>query len=249
MMIGDIMERFKPDINVGLTKKQVDSRFRDNLYNVDTTVSTKPTKDIIKDNVFTIFNIVNFFLACMVLTTGSFKNLLFMGGIICNTIISIVQELRSKKVLDKLQVVNESKVCTIRDGKEEKLSINSVVLDDVIKFLEREKRRGRTYHGIIMDPPSYGRGANGEVWDIEKNLNYLIELCMEILSDEPLFFLINSYTTGLSSTSVSNLLTQLLCKKYGGFVMSDEIGIPFEDSDLILPCGSTARWISGDIND
>ena len=118
------MERFKPDINVGLTKKQVDSRFRDNLYNVDTTVSTKPTKDIIKDNVFTIFNIVNFFLACMVLTTGSYKNLLFMGGIICNTIISIFQELRSKKVLDKLQVINESKVCTIRDGKEEKLSIS-----------------------------------------------------------------------------------------------------------------------------
>ena len=128
------MERFKPDISVGLTKKQVDSRFRDNLYNVDTTVSTKPTKDIIKDNVFTIFNIVNFFLACMVLTTGSYKNLLFMGGIICNTIISIFQELRSKKVLDKLQVINESKVCTIRDGKEEKLSINSVVLDDVIKL-------------------------------------------------------------------------------------------------------------------
>ena len=128
------MERFKPDINVGLTKKQVDSRFKDDLYNVDTTVSTKPTKDIIKDNVFTIFNIVNFFLACMVLTTGSYKNLLFMGGIICNTIISIFQELRSKKVLDKLQVVNESKVCTIRDGKEEKLTINSVVLDDVIKL-------------------------------------------------------------------------------------------------------------------
>ena len=128
------MERFKPDINNGLTKKQVDSRFKDNLYNIDTTVTTKPTKDIIKDNVFTIFNIVNFFLACMVLTTGSFKNLLFMGGIICNTIISIFQELRSKKVLDKLQVVNESKVCTIRDGKEEKLSINSIVLDDVIKL-------------------------------------------------------------------------------------------------------------------
>ncbi len=128
------MERFKPDINNGLTKKQVDSRFKDNLYNIDTTVTTKPTKDIIKDNVFTIFNIVNFFLACMVLTTGSFKNLLFMGGIICNTIISIFQELRSKRVLDKLQVVNESKVCTIRDGKEEKLSINSIVLDDVIKL-------------------------------------------------------------------------------------------------------------------
>jgi len=128
------MERFKPEISKGLTKKQVDSRLKDNLYNIDTTVTTKPTKDIIKDNVFTIFNIVNFFLACMVLTTGSYKNLLFMGGIICNTIISIFQELRSKKVLDKLQVVNESKVCTIRDGKEEKLSINSIVLDDVIKL-------------------------------------------------------------------------------------------------------------------
>ena len=128
------MERFKPDIDKGLTKKQVESRFKDNLYNIDTTVTTKPTKDIIKDNVFTIFNIVNCFLAGMVLTTGSYKNLLFMGGIICNTVISIFQELRSKKVLDKLQVVNESKVCTIRDGKEQKLSINSIVLDDVIKL-------------------------------------------------------------------------------------------------------------------
>ena len=81
------------------------------------------------------------------------------------------------------------------------------IVDDVVKFVQREGRRGNKYDAIIMDPPSYGRGANGEVWDIEKNLNYLIKICTEILSDDPLFFLINSYTTGLSSTVLANLLS------------------------------------------
>ena len=118
------------------------------------------------------------------------------------------------------------------------------IVDDCLKFVQREARRGKTYDAIIMDPPSYGRGPGGEVWKIEDELYNLIDSCMGILSNNPLFFVVNSYTTGLSSTSVANLLSQLLCKKYGGRVMSDEIGIPFEDSDLILPCGSTARWIS-----
>ena len=92
------------------------------------------------------------------------------------------------------------------------------LIDDVVKFVQREIRRGNKYDAIIMDPPSYGRGANGEVWDIEKNLNYLVEICTEILSDKPLFFLINSYTTGLSSTVLSNMLRMTVNKKYEGKV-------------------------------
>lgn len=116
------------------------------------------------------------------------------------------------------------------------------LVDDVVKFVQREIRRGNKYDAIIMDPPSYGRGANGEVWDIEKNLNYLIEICCEILSDEPLFFLINSYTTGLSSTVLSNLLTMTVDKVYKGKITCGEIGLPIKENDLILPCGIYGRW-------
>ena len=115
------------------------------------------------------------------------------------------------------------------------------LVDDVLKFVEREIRRGNKYDAIIMDPPSYGRGANGEVWDIEKNLNYLVERCTEILSDKPLFFLINSYTTGLSPTVLENLL-KLNLSKYKGKISSGEVGIPITDDDLILPCGIYGRW-------
>ena len=93
-----------------------------------------------------------------------------------------------------------------------------------------------------MDPPSYGRGANGEVWDIEKNLNYLIEKCSEILSDKPLFFLINSYTTGISSKVLEDILNLTISKNYKGKLESGEIGIPMEDSKLVLPCGIYGRW-------
>ena len=115
------------------------------------------------------------------------------------------------------------------------------LVDDVLKFVEREIRRGNKYDAIIMDPPSYGRGANGEVWDIEKNLNYLVERCTEILSDKPLFFLINSYTTGLSPTVLENLL-KLNLSKYKGKISSGEVGIPITNDDLILPCGIYGRW-------
>jgi 23S rRNA (cytosine1962-C5)-methyltransferase len=97
-----------------------------------------------------------------------------------------------------------------------------------------------------MDPPSYGRGANGEVWDIEKNLNYLVEICTEILSDKPLFFLINSYTTGLSSTVLSNILRMTVNKKYDGKVTCGEVGIPIKENDLVLPCGIYGRWESNE---
>ena len=116
------------------------------------------------------------------------------------------------------------------------------IVDDVIKFVKREIRRGNKYDIIIMDPPSFGRGANGEIWDIEKDLYPLVELCTEILSEKPLLFLINSYTTGLSMTVLENVLNLTVAKKYSGFITSDEIGLPMNESDLILPCGIFARW-------
>ena len=118
------------------------------------------------------------------------------------------------------------------------------LVDDVVKFVQREIRRGNKYDAIIMDPPSYGRGANGEVWDIEKNLNYLVNICTEILSDEPLFFLINSYTTGLSSTVLSNILKVTVNKKFDGKITCGEVGLPISNSDLVLPCGIYGRWES-----
>ncbi len=116
------------------------------------------------------------------------------------------------------------------------------IVDDVVKFVKREIRRGNKYDAIVMDPPSYGRGSNGEVWDIEKDLFELVELCVDILVDEPLFFIINSYSTGLSKDIFTNVLKLTLGKKYKGKIYSDEIGIPIKDSDLVLPCGMYARY-------
>ena len=116
------------------------------------------------------------------------------------------------------------------------------LVDDVVKFVQREIRRGNHYDAIIMDPPSYGRGANGEVWNIEKDLSNLIDLCSRILSDEPLFFLINSYTTGLSPTVLSNLLKVTIGRKYTGTVSCGEVGLPITNQELILPCGIYGRW-------
>ena len=116
------------------------------------------------------------------------------------------------------------------------------IVDDVVKFVEREIRRGNTYDAIIMDPPSYGRGANGEVWQFEDSINNLVELCMKVLSDKPLFFLINSYTTGISSTVLSNILKLNMSEKYNGKISSGEVGLPMKNSELILPCGIYGRW-------
>ena len=116
------------------------------------------------------------------------------------------------------------------------------IIDDVIKFVQREIRRGNRYDAIVMDPPSYGRGANGEVWNIEDSLYKLVELCTQVLSDNPLFFLINSYTTGLSSTILANVLSLTIRQK--GKVSCGEIGLPMKDSKLILPCGIYGRWES-----
>lgn len=119
------------------------------------------------------------------------------------------------------------------------------IVDDVVKFVNREIRRGHKYDAIIMDPPSYGRGANGEVWKFEENLTQLVELCSKILSDKPLFFLINSYTTGISSMVLENLLNINIAKKYkNGTLSHGEIGLPMTGSSLILPCGIYGRWES-----
>ena len=114
------------------------------------------------------------------------------------------------------------------------------IVDDVVKFVSREIRRGNKYDGIIMDPPSYGRGTNGEVWKFENNISELVELCSKVLSDNPLFFLINSYTTGISSTVLENIL-RLNIKKKGKF-SNGEIGLPMTNSDLVLPCGIFGKW-------
>ncbi|MDD6483842.1 MAG: class I SAM-dependent methyltransferase [Clostridiales bacterium] len=116
------------------------------------------------------------------------------------------------------------------------------IVDDVIKFVKREFRRQKQYDAIIMDPPSYGRGPSGEVWKIENELYPLIEECMKILSDKPLFFLINSYTTGLGAQILKNILDMTMKKRYGGKAEADEIGLPMSAGGLILPCGISGRW-------
>ncbi len=116
------------------------------------------------------------------------------------------------------------------------------LVDDCVKFVERELRRGNRYDGIIMDPPSYGRGPKGEIWKIEENIWPFIEMAVELLSKEALFFLVNSYTTGLQPAVLSYMMNQALAKKLGGHVEADEIGLPVAQSGLILPCGASGRW-------
>ncbi len=124
----------------------------------------------------------------------------------------------------------------------EKSSVRYIV-DDVLKFVNREIRRGNKYDAIIMDPPSYGRGTNGEVWKFEENIDELICLCSKVLSDNPLFFLVNSYTTGISSTVIENILKMKLNVKEGKYSCG-EIGLPMTKSNLVLPCGIFAKWES-----
>ena len=116
------------------------------------------------------------------------------------------------------------------------------IVDDVVKFVAREKRREKAYDAVIMDPPSYGRGPGGELWKLEDELYGLIELCTDLLSPEPLFFLVNSYTTGLSPTVTGNMLEIAMHGKYRGKVSADEIGLRAAATGLVLPCGSTGRW-------
>ena len=120
------------------------------------------------------------------------------------------------------------------------------LVDDCIKFVQREQRRGNLYDGIIMDPPSYGRGPGGEVWKLEEQLFSLVELCRRILSPDAKFFLRNSYTAGLSPSVMEYLLGVLLQKTMGGSVAADEIGLPVTSTGQVLPCGSTAIWVGKD---
>lgn len=116
------------------------------------------------------------------------------------------------------------------------------IVDDCVKFVEREIRRGNSYDAIIMDPPSYGRGPKGEIWKIETNIHSFIQLCAKLLSDKPLFYLVNSYTTGLQPAVLTYMLSTELVPKFGGHVISDEVGLPVSSNGLILPCGASGRW-------
>ena len=118
------------------------------------------------------------------------------------------------------------------------------LVDDCVKFVEREIRRGNKYDGIIMDPPSYGRGPKGEIWKIEESIYPFVELAAQLLSDDALFFLINSYTTGLQPAVLSYMLSTVIQKKRGGEVQSSEIGLPVSSNGLVLPCGATGRWFT-----
>ncbi len=117
------------------------------------------------------------------------------------------------------------------------------LVDDCKKFVEREIRRGNHYDAILMDPPSYGRGPKGEIWKMEDSIYDFLLLCEQLLSDQPLFFVINSYTTGLAPTVLNYLLSTVL-KKHGGKVAADEVGLPVKDTGLVLPCGACGRWVA-----
>ena len=120
------------------------------------------------------------------------------------------------------------------------------IVDDCEKFVAREIRRGRRYDAIIMDPPSYGRGPSGEVWKLEEQVYALVDLCAGVLSEDPLFVALNSYTTGLSPSVMAYLLGVTVGSRFGGKVSADEIGLPVTASGLALPCGSTALWTRGE---
>ena len=118
------------------------------------------------------------------------------------------------------------------------------IVDDCGKFVEREIRRGRRYDAVIMDPPSYGRGPSGEIWKLEENLYPFVSLVAQALSDQPLFFIINSYTTGLAPSVLTYLLETLITPRYGGHTVSDELGLRVTQTGLALPCGAAGRWVA-----
>ena len=118
------------------------------------------------------------------------------------------------------------------------------IIDDCKKFVEREIRRGKKYDAVIMDPPSYGRGPNGEMWKLEAEIYPLVELCEQVLSDNPLFFLINSYTTGLQPQVMKNILQKTVAKGRQGYVTAYEVGLNTQEEGVILPCGNSAMWIN-----
>jgi len=119
------------------------------------------------------------------------------------------------------------------------------IVDDVLKFVRRERRRNARYDAVIMDPPAYGRGPGGELWKAETHLYETVEICADLLADRPLFFIINAYAAGISASSIENILRAALCGKFGGRAESSEIGLPLSRRDMVLPCGCSARWERG----
>ncbi|MBQ7153759.1 MAG: class I SAM-dependent methyltransferase [Clostridia bacterium] len=117
------------------------------------------------------------------------------------------------------------------------------IVDDCKKFVEREFRRGNTYQGIIMDPPSYGRGPSGEVWKLEENVDGLVALCAKLLAPDASFFLVNSYTTGLSPLTIGYIMQLRIAARLGGRIESGEIGLPVSETGAVLPCGASSRWV------
>ena len=122
------------------------------------------------------------------------------------------------------------------------------LVDDCVKFVEREIRRGNHYDGIIMDPPSYGRGPKGEIWKIEESVYPFIELCTNLLNKDSSFLLINSYTTGLQPAVLTYMISSAVISKFGGSVISNEIGLPVKENGLVLPCGASGRWINDSLS-
>lgn len=116
------------------------------------------------------------------------------------------------------------------------------IVDDALKFVLREQRRGKQYEGILMDPPSYGRGPDGQVWKLENEVYGLVNECAKLLSDDPLFFLINGYTTGLQPAVLRNLIEKTVATRCGGHAMADEVGLPVTKGGVVLPCGASGRW-------
>ena len=119
------------------------------------------------------------------------------------------------------------------------------IVDDCAKFVEREIRRGHKYDAIIMDPPSYGRGPSGEIWKLEDNLFSFVERCAEVLSDDPLFVILNAYTTGLSPATLTYIGENVFSRRFGGRAESSELGLPVTETGLVLPCGAACRWERG----
>ena len=118
------------------------------------------------------------------------------------------------------------------------------IIDDALKFVQREARRGHFYDGILMDPPSYGRGPGGEVWKLENELYGLAKACSEALSDDPLFFLINGYTTGFQASVLGNMIDMTVKPRFGGIITADEVCLPVTAGG-VLPCGASGRWQRG----
>lgn len=146
--------------------------------------------------------------------------------------------------------VDSAKAMVERAGENVKLSkIDNpkvrYIIDDCKKFVEREIRRGRKYDAVIMDPPSYGRGPNGEMWKLEGELFPLVQLCSKVLSDKPLFFLINSYTTGLQPQVLKNILNKTVAQNRGGRTEAYEVGLKTQEEGVVLPCGNSGIWING----